>query len=154
MSKKSSKKRARVEEGEEDRNEIDTDLRLNEELRVLLGGRKYVNQEDLSVDVLLRFLIEKGDIVRVKLFKVNVHGMGGSTFDVVMEEGQREVSHLKRSIEDQTGTAAFSQHLFVLSKSGEEVKARDTPLSDGELIDGACSVALCIDAAPGGFGFS
>jgi len=36
----------------------------------------------------------------------------------------------------------------------EEVKARDTPLSDGELIDGTCSVALCIDAAPGGFGFS
>ena len=106
------------------------------------------------MDVLLRFLIEKGDIVRLKLFKVNVHGLGGSTFDVTMEEGQREVSHLKRSIEDQTGTAAFSQHLFVLSKSGEEVKARDTPLSDGELIDGACSVALCIDAAPGGFGFS
>ena len=87
MSKKSSKKRARVEEGEE-RNEINTDLRLNEELRVLLGGRKYVNQEDLSVDVLLRFLIEKGDIVRVKLFKVDVHGLGGSTFDVTMEEGQ------------------------------------------------------------------
>ena len=129
MSKKSSKKRARVEEGE-DRNEIDTDLRLNEELRVLMGGRKYVNQEDLSVGVLLRFLVQKGDIVRVKVFKVNVHGMGGSTFDVIMEEGQREVRHLKRSIEDQTGTAAFSQHLFVLSKSGEEVKARDTPLSD------------------------
>ena len=152
MSKESSKKRARVEE-EEKENEIATDLRLSEELRVLLGGRKYVNQEDLSVDVLLRFLIEKGDIVRVKLFKVNVHGMGGSTFDVLMEEGQSEVSHLKRSIEDQTGTAAFSQHLFVLSKSGEEVKACDTPLADGVLIDGACSVALCIDAAPGGFGF-
>ena len=67
MSKKSSKKRARVEEGGEERNEIDTDLRLNEELRVLMGGRKYVKQEDLSVEVLLRFLIEKGDIVRVKL---------------------------------------------------------------------------------------
>jgi hypothetical protein len=50
MSKKSSKKRARVEEGEEGRSEIDTDLRLSEELRVLVGGRKYVNQEDLSVD--------------------------------------------------------------------------------------------------------
>ena len=58
--------------------------------------------------VLLQFLIEKGDIVRVKLFKVNVHGMGGSTFDVIMEEGQSEVSHLKRSIEDQTGTAALA----------------------------------------------
>jgi hypothetical protein len=120
---------------------------------VLLGGRKYVNQEDLSVDVLLRFLIEKGDIVRVKLFKVNIHGMGGSTFEEMREEGQSEGGHLKRSIEDQTGTAAFSQHLFVLSKSGEEVKARDTPLADGELIDGACSVAMCIDAAPGGFVF-
>ena len=61
---------------------------------------------------------------------------------------------MKQSIEDQTGTAAFSQHLFVLSKSGEEVKARDTPLSDGELIGGACSMALCIDADPGEFGFS
>jgi len=108
-----------VEEGEKDRNEIDMDLRLNEELRVLVGGQKYVKQEDLSMDVLLRFLIEKGDIVRVKLFKVNVHGMGGSTFDVIMEEGQREVRHLKRSIEDQTGAAAFSKHLFVLSKSGD-----------------------------------
>ena len=34
------------------------------------------------------------------------------------------------------------------------MKALDTPLSDGELIDGACSVALCIDADPGGFGIS
>ena len=93
-------------------------------------------------------------MLNYKLFKVNVHGMGGSTFDVMMEEGQSEVSHLKRSIEDQIGTAAFSQHLFVLSKSGKDVKSLDTPLSDGELIDGACSVALCIDAAPGGFGFS
>jgi hypothetical protein len=42
----------------------------------------------------------------------------------------------------------------VLSKSDEEEKARDTPLADGELLDGACSVALCIDAAAGGFGFS
>ena len=153
MSKKSSKKRARVEGGEE-RNEIDTDLRLNEELQLLIVGRKYVNQEDLSVDVLLRFLIEKGDIVRVNLFKVEVHGLGGSTVDVIMDEGHSEVSHLKQCIQDQTGTTAFSQNLFVLSKSGEEVKARDTPLSDGELIDGACSVALCIDANPGGFGFS
>jgi len=40
-------------------------------------------------------ILNKGDIVRVKLFKVNIHGMGGSTFDVMMEEGQSEVSHLK-----------------------------------------------------------
>ena len=73
---------------------------------------------------------------------------------MIMEEGQSEVSHLKRSIQDQTGAAAFSQHLFVLSKSGEEVKARDTPLADGKLIDSACSVALCIDANAGGLGFS
>jgi hypothetical protein len=83
-----------------------------------------------------------------------VHGLGGSTFDVVVEEGQNEVRHLKCSIQEKTGAAAFSQHLFVLSKSGEEEKARDTPLSDGELIGGACSVVLCIDAAPGGFGLS
>jgi hypothetical protein len=48
MSKKSSKKRARVEEGEEERNESDTDLRISEELRVLVGGRKYVNQGDFK----------------------------------------------------------------------------------------------------------
>jgi hypothetical protein len=35
MSKEGSKKRAHVEESEEERNEIDTDLRLSEELRVL-----------------------------------------------------------------------------------------------------------------------
>ena len=35
---------------------------------------------DLSVEVLLRFLIEKGDIVRVNLYKVDVHGLGGATF--------------------------------------------------------------------------
>ena len=67
---------------------------------------------------------------------------GGSTFDVTMEEGQREVSHLKRQIEDQTGAAAFQ------SKSGEEAKE-------------ACSVALCRNSyrcmlilVPGGFGVS
>jgi hypothetical protein len=95
-----------------------------------------------------------GDIVRVKLFKVNIHGMGGFTFDVTMEEGQHEARHLKWPIEDQTGTAAFSQHLFVQSKSGEDAKPRDTPLSDGELTDGACSMALCTDADPGELGHS
>ena len=61
-----STKRARVEEdagGVEEQ-----DLRVSEELRGLLNGRKYIKQKDLSRKVMLAYLIEKGDLVAVNWF--------------------------------------------------------------------------------------
>jgi hypothetical protein len=92
-------------EEENNKSQTDTDLRPSEELRVLMGGRK------LSVDILLRILIEKGHIVVCQIIQVDVHGLGDSTFDVTMEEGQSLVHHLKWSIQEQVGAPVFKQHL-------------------------------------------
>ena len=48
-------------------------------------------------------------------------------------------SDLRDAIEDQEGTAGWSQQLFLLGKSGED--ENQTPLDDAEVIEGECSVA-------------
>ena len=72
--------------------EEDQDVRLCAVLRGLLGGSKYVKQSELSREVLLRYAIQKGDVVPVTLFTVTVQKFGGSIFDVKMEEKQRASS--------------------------------------------------------------
>ena len=79
-------KRARVDE--EATKEEDQDVRLCAVLRGLLGGSKYVKQSELSREVLLRYAIQKGDVVPVTLFTVTVEPLAGDIFDVKMEEKQ------------------------------------------------------------------
>ena len=61
-----STKRQRVEDEEQ------TDVRLREELRGLLGGRKYVKAQDLTRFILLAFAKKKGAVKEVNLISVTM----------------------------------------------------------------------------------
>ena len=55
----------------------------------MVPGRRetYVKQRELTRAVLLNFAKQNGYIVPVTLIEVNVSTFGGTTFDIVMEEG-------------------------------------------------------------------
>ena len=92
------------------------DVRLTEGLRKLMGGRKYVKVKELSRATLLEYAKSKGDVIEVTLFTVKVTALDSSSLEVIMEEGDRQVSTLKREIQQQHGAAVFSQQLSDGSK--------------------------------------
>jgi hypothetical protein len=124
-------------------------MRLNEEFQALMGGRTYVKEEELTRDVLLEFAKCKGAVTEVHLISVSVHMMGGSEIVVALDDTKNKVTCLKCCLQNQLGIPMFMQQLFVVSKSGgnsavvceELAKA---PLGDDELIEGPCSVFLCV----------
>ena len=115
----------------------------------MLGGRKYVKQSELSREVLLKYAIQKGDVVPVTLFTVTVQPLAGDIFDLQMEEKQSSVKQLRLLIQQEQGTPLFSQTLFLLPKSGKSEEASEFPMTDERLIEGSCSVVLCIDTQHG-----
>ena len=134
---------------EEATKEEDQDVRLCAGLRGLLGGSKYVKQSELSREVLLSYAIQKGDVVPVTLFTVTVEPLAGDIFDVKMEEKQNSVKQLRLLIQQEQGTPLFSQASFLLPKSGKTEEASEFPMTDGQSIEGSCSVVLCIDTQHG-----
>jgi hypothetical protein len=76
------------------------DVRLNEELRGLLGGRKYVKAKDLTREILVNILLEyakrQGAVTEVDLRSVTVQTMGGTELEVKLEEGKSEVKCLSQ----------------------------------------------------------
>ena len=123
-------------------------MRLCAALRGLLGGSKYVKQSELSREVLLSYAIQKGDVVPVTLFTVTVEPLAGGIFDVQMEEKQNSVKQLRLLIQQEQGTPRFSQALFLLPKSGKTEEASEFPMTDEKLIEGSCSVVLCVNTRP------
>jgi hypothetical protein len=75
MNGENGNKRKRLHE-KDDRSEVD--LRLNDELRGLLGGRKYVKAKDLTREVLLEYAKRQGAVTVVDLLSVAVQTMGGT----------------------------------------------------------------------------
>ena len=80
---------------EEATKEEDQDVRLCAALRGLLGGSKYVKQNEISREVLLSYAIQQGDVVPVTLLTVTVQPLAGDIFDVQMEEKQNSVKQLR-----------------------------------------------------------
>ena len=78
-------KRQRLDddEGEEKANgPSKIDVRLSEELRGLLGGRKYVKAKDLTREILLEYAKRQGAVTEVDLLSVTVQNMGGTELGV------------------------------------------------------------------------
>ena len=143
-------KRQRTEENEEEGTQF---VALPDGLRVLMGGREFCLQEELTREVLLQYLKAKGDIREVEgLLDITVQTMTGKSFDVVLESGRTaQIGLLKSEIEEVEGTRACRQDLFVL-REGEEAAAEDgsaIPLSDDFVISEPCTIALCVAIEPG-----
>jgi hypothetical protein len=113
-------KRQRLEgEGEQTDGQSATDVRLNEQLRGLLGGRKYVRESDLTREILLEYAKRQGAVTAVDLISVTVQNMGGTELVVKLEEKKNQVKWLKQAIKDEQGISTFTQQLFLVSKSGD-----------------------------------
>ena len=65
-----------------------------------------------------------------------------------MEEKQNSVKQLRLLIQQEQGTPLFSQALFLLPKSGKTEEASEFPMTDEQLLEGKCSVVLCVLTAP------
>ena len=147
--KRSSNKRQRLSEGEEPESQKEVDVRLSEELRNLMGGRKYVKEEELTREVLLEWAKRQGAVTEVNLISISVQTMGGTELEMTLDESQNTVKWLKLAIEDEQGISAFTQQLFLVSKSGDKnnasVESKQEPLKDDALVADACTVALCVD---------
>ena len=141
-------KRQRTEEEEEETQHV----ALPDGLRALMGGRKFCPQEELTREVLLKYLKAKGDIREVDgLLDITVQTMTGKSFDVVLESGSTaQIGLLKSETEEAEGTPACRQDLFVLrvgEAAAEEGSA--VPLADDFVISESCTIALCVAVEPG-----
>ena len=147
MSGSSGNKRQRVEEEKQ----AEVDVKLSEELQELMGGRKYIKEEELTRAVLLEWARRQGAVKEVNLISVTVQSMGGTELEVKLEDTDNSVRSLKQNIQDSQGISSFSQQLFLVSKKGSDkaeeiVEVKQEPMGDDQLIVGDCCVALCIDA--------
>ena len=147
MSGSSGNKRQRVEEEKQ----AEVDVKLSKELQELMGGRKYIKEEELTREVLLEWARRQGAVKEVNLISVTVQSMGGTEVEVKLEDSDNTVRSLKQNIQDSQGISSFSQQLFLVSKKGsdkaeEVVEAKQEPMGDGQLLLVDCCVALCIDA--------
>lgn len=72
MTERQGTKRQRVEEEEDQQVPVveDKSLRLREDFRAIMGGRKYCQESELTRPMLLNFLRASGVILEVELFKV------------------------------------------------------------------------------------
>jgi hypothetical protein len=130
------------------------DVRLSEELRGLLGGRKYVKAKDLTREILLEYAKRQSAVTEVDLLSVTVQTMGGTELKVQLDESRNTVKWLKLAIQDEQGISTFTQQLFLVSKTGDKDNAGDAsggagakqePLKDDALVSDSCIVALCVD---------
>ena len=113
-------------------------------LFVCVLGR-YCKESELSRGVLLSCLRAKGEVARVKLLTVMVTPMGGGSSEYTLESTRNKVKDLKVLVEERQGISRFDQHLFVVPKAGKESKASSDPLGDGEALEDASSLTLCVE---------
>jgi len=139
-------KRQRLEEEQPDT----VDVKLSQELRELMGGRTYIKEEELTRAVLLEWAKRQGAVKEVNRISITVQTMGGTELEVKLDDTANTVSYLKQSIQDGHGISAFSQQLFLVSKSGDKaeanveanVEAKEEPMRDAELLlEDCCKIA-------------
>ena len=152
-----NKKRQRLDDDDDKDEKTDgpaeVDVRLSEELRGLLGGRKYVKAKDLTREILLEYAKRQGAVTEVDLLSVTVQNMGGTELKVQLEESQNTVQWLKLAIQDEQGISTFTQQLFLVSKGGGDNAAdasggagsKQEPLKDDAVVSDSSIVALCVD---------
>jgi hypothetical protein len=155
MSGRTNKRQRLEEEEEEEEGEQKDDVRLSDELRGLLGGRKYVKAKakDLTREILFEYAKRQGAVTEVDLISVTIQSMGGTELEVKLEESQNTVKWLKLAIQDEQGISVFTQQLFLVKKGGdnnnagasEGAGAKQEPLKDDILVSDSSIVALCVD---------
>ena len=139
-------KGAEEEGGSREEDGEDKDVKLCQGLSALVGNRKYVKESALSRDVLLAYVKERGDVVRVKLVRVSVQEMGGRSFGVTLDEKENKVKDLKCAVEEQEGFAVWSQQLFRFGGGDCGGDGSAAPLLGSVAVSDEERFALCVDS--------
>jgi hypothetical protein len=125
-------------------------VKLSQELREVMGGRTYVKEDELTRAVSLEWAKRQGAVKEVNMISITVQTMGGTELEMKLDDTANSVSCLKQNLQNGHGISAFSQQLFLVSKSGDKaeanVEAKQEPMSDTHLLVMDCCVALCIGA--------
>jgi hypothetical protein len=130
-------KRQRFDNGESPRQL--RQLKLENGLKDAMGGRTYVNEEELTQQFLLEYLLkQRAEVFVIKTFEVNVETLSMENFVVEMDTKDNRVWVLKAAIEKKQGTKTHQQELFV----------DDRQLKDDHAIEGPCNVMLCVQPMP------
>ena len=129
-------------------------VRLGKTLSLVMRGRKYVKQSELTNALLMQYAAARGDIMPVELFQVNVQKFDGREFTVTMEvrpnQGKSQstksntVKELKGRIEETDGTSRWQQQLFLANAASINRSRRAIPLQDCDLIDSSSPVVLYV----------
>ena len=152
---KGKNKRRRTEEEEDEQDPPPAPhiiVKLPEEMRAAMGGRKYCKEEELTREVMLQYLKAKGEIKEVEgLVDVTVQTMTGHSFGIVLEAGAGAQVHvLKDEIKQAEGIPVKRQDLLMLSiEGGKGGQGSGEPLAGDFVIEADCTVALCV-ASPQG----
>lgn len=121
-----------------------SELKLGSGLSELMQGRKYCSEEELTKDLLIKFLMLKGELTAVETFDVQVQALSGDSFVVKMDRQDARVSVLKTEIEKAVGASTYQQDLFDFA---EEEDDRGV-LTDTTSLIGPCTVILSVRAVP------
>ena len=127
-------------------------VKLPEGMRAAMGGRKYCKEEELTREVLLKYLKAKDEIKEVEgLVDVTVQTMTGHSFGVVLEAGAGAQVHvLKDEIKQAEGIPVQRQDLLMLSiEGGKGGQGNGEPLAEDFVIEADCTVALCVASTQG-----
>jgi len=116
--------------------EGELDVRLSDELGLLMGGRKYCKHSELTREVLIDFMKSKGDVSDVSVIEISIQTLSGCHFSVAIDSEHNQVTFLKRQIEKAEDT--LEQQLFKLSNSqngeGQELAGTDVVHKKTEML--------------------
>ena len=151
---KGKNKRRRTEEEEDEQDPPPAPhiiVKLPEEMRAAMGGRKYCKEEELTREVMLQYLKAKEEIKEVSLVDVTVQTMTGHSFGIVLEAGAGAQVHvLKDEIKQAEGIPVQRQDLLMLSiEGGKGGQDSGEPLAEDFVIEADCTVALCVASTQG-----
>ena len=131
-------KKRRLEESSSKHQQV---LLADHLLQEMMGGRKYVQQEELTRDCLLDWLLRTKRGMLVETFDVSVGLLSGMNFGVKLDHSvNNSVKALKEGIESQAGIARQDQEIFLVEDAAEEEASMD----DSGKISAPCSVVVLV----------
>jgi hypothetical protein len=123
------------------------------ELRALLGGKKYVDEKELTGELLRRWAFGSRAVSKVVTFDIQINTLEGKSFVVTMDAEDNGVGALKREVASREGIPPNLQELYRVTEAeagegegrhGRNIGQQQIELGGGSTLDEACAVVLCV----------
>ena len=115
-----NRKRQRLDEGGSS-SVVGQEWKINDsELKSLLGDRKYVEEQDLTRDILLACLCRSNAVEKVSRFPVKVTTLSSDAFEVKVDNTENHVWQIKKVIEEQQGFKTRKPRAICIQSARED----------------------------------